>query len=133
MHTNLNKASFCRMFNLNKKFENKDKSTNRYYKRELETYFYRYQNILDVSGNFNGCPNLEKELLENGFEVKVEGNKEPYKTYVFYVAEEYNEFIKSLFELIESPNTDNAQLAFQLIQNLKTFHVNYKQEEVYEY
>ena len=130
MHNNLNKAAFCKMFELNKKFENKDKSLFMYYKKEILTSFYKHQNVINISGYLLNCTNFEKELLKNGFEVKV--NKSFYKTYVFYVAEEYNEFVQNIFDLIESDNIDQTHLAFQLIQNLKTFHLNYKQEEVYE-
>lgn len=123
MQNNLNKAAFCRMFDLNKKF--KSKSNWSYYKYCTTTKLNN--NIITVYARYEETSNFVKELMKNDFVISPNHN-DSYKRYIFYIAEKYIEYIKSIFEMIESPNTDNAQLAFQLMQNIKTFHKDYKQK-----
>ena len=119
MHNNISKRTFCRMFCLNKDFEKVRGYYGGIIKRIYESILV--DNMIVIT-NINEHTQFTKNLYKIGFVYDLSFQLR------FHIVQDYVESVKNIFALIESENIDQTHLAFQLIQNLKTFHLNYKEE-----
>lgn len=107
------------MFCLNKHFE----KVRGYYGGIIKSVYETI--LLDnmiVITNINEHSQFIKNLHKIGFIYDLSNQ------HIFHIAPDYVESVKNIFAIVESENIDQTHLAFQLIQNLKIFHLHYKQE-----